>query len=287
MPGAVYAESGAGVRRLSRCPDGLAILSGFDHREALLHDLHRRSLLAAACSLGVLPAAARIAKEPDVPYVPTPPEVVEGMLDMAALKAGERLIDLGSGDGRIPRAAARRGADALGVEIDAGLVARARSLTRLDGLEARARFTRDDLFTVSLRDADVVTLYLLPDVNERLKPKILNEMKPGARVVSHAFDMGDWPPEERREIADKRVFRWTVPAVAGGEWRLIRADGTSATLAIDQRYSRITGTLDGRPIRDPRLAGAAISFAAGDLAYRGIVSDRTIAGDNWRAERID
>lgn len=246
--------------------------------------LDRRAFLVAASTCAVLPSAAR-AK--DVPYVPTPLEVVEGMLDMAALKPGERLIDLGSGDGRIPRAAARRGANALGVEIDAGLVARARSLTRLDGLEERARFVRDDLFTVSLRDADVVTLYLLPEVNERLKPKILNEMKPGARVVSHAFDMGDWPPEERREIADKRVYRWTVPAIAGGEWRLIRPDGSTAMLAIDQRYSRITGTLDGHPIRDAQLAGAALSFTANGVDYRGIVGDRIIAGNQWRAERID
>ena len=209
------------------------------------------------------------------------------MLDMAALKPGERLIDLGSGDGRIPRAAARRGATALGVEIDAGLVARARSLSRLEGLEERARFVRDDLFTVSLRDADVVTLYLLPAVNERLKPKILNEMKPGARVVSHAFDMGDWPPEERREITDKRVYRWTVPAIAGGAWRMIRADGSVATLVIEQRYSRITGTLGGLPIRDPHLAGAVLSFVVEGTAYRGAVGDRAIAGDNWRAERID
>ncbi len=209
------------------------------------------------------------------------------MLDMAGLKPGERLIDLGSGDGRIPRAAARRGANALGVEIDAGLVARARSLTRLDGLEARARFVRDDLFTVSLRDADVVTLYLLPEVNERLKSKILNEMKPGAQVISHAFDMGDWPPDEHREIADKHVYRWTVPAIAGGEWRVTRADGSVVTLAIEQRYSRITGTLDGRMLRDARLAGAALSFTAEGIGYHGVVGDRAIAGDNWRADRID
>lgn len=246
----------------------------------------RAILLGAGCMLA-RSAAARPGKEADVPYVPTPPEVVEGMLDMAGLKAGERLIDLGSGDGRIPRAAARRGANALGVEIDAGLVARARSLARLEGLEEHARFVRDDLFTVSLRDADVVTLYLLPDVNERLKPKILNEMKPGARVVSHAFDMGDWPPEERREIADKRVYRWTVPAIAGGEWRVIRADGSAALLIIDQRYSRITGTIDGRAIRDAQLAGAALRFAADGTAYRGTVGDRTITGEGWRAERID
>lgn len=249
----------------------------------------RRTFLLGASSVVALPFAARASAEKDVPYVPTPPEVVEGMLHMAALKSGERLIDLGSGDGRIPRAAARRGASALGVEIDAGLVARARSLTRLEGLEERARFVRDDLFTVSLRDADVVTLYLLPDVNERLKPKLLSEMKPGARVVSHAFDMGDWLPEERREISDKRVYRWTIPAIAGGEWRLIRGDGTTAMLAIEQRYSRIGGTLDGRAIREARLAGATISFTADGVAYTGIVGDRTIASadGNWRAERID
>lgn len=230
------------------------------------------------------PAAAR-AK--DVPYVPTPPEVVEGMLDMAALKAGERLIDLGSGDGRIPRAAARRGATALGVEIDSNLVARARSLTRLEGLEERARFVRDDLFTVSLRDADVVTLYLLPAVNERLKPKLLNEMKPGARVVSHAFDMGDWPHDAFREVADKRVYRWTIPAIAGGEWQLVRDDGRLSRLVLDQRYSRVAGTLDGRAISGAQLVGAALSFLAEGIAHRGTVGDRRIVAEGWRAERID
>ncbi len=245
----------------------------------------RRTFLLGTAWTLTASATAHAAKEADVPYVPTPLDVVEAMLDMAGLRAGERLIDLGSGDGRIPRAAARRSATALGVEIDAGLVARARSLTRLEGLEGRARFIRDDLFTVSLRDADVVTLYLLPDVNARLKPKLLSEMKPGARVISHAFDMGDWLPDERREIAGKRVFRWTVPAVAGGEWRLIRADGSAAALVIEQRYSDVSGTLDGREIHDPKLAGAALSFVADGASYRGKVGDRTITGDDWSAER--
>ncbi len=247
--------------------------------------ISRRGLLIGSASLVAIPASARRAK--DVPYVPTPPEVVEGMLDMAALKAGERLIDLGSGDGRIPRAAARRGATALGVEIDSDLVARARSLTRLEGLEERARFVRDDLFTVSVRDVDVVTLYLLPALNERLKPKLLNEMKAGARVVSHAFDMGDWPPDAFREIADKRVYRWTIPAIAGGAWQMIREDGSFARLAIDQRYSKVSGTLDGRAIGVAHLSGAVLSFTGDGKAYRGVVGPRMIAGEGWRAERID
>lgn len=248
-------------------------------------DRSRRALLAGAVGLSILPNAARALK--DVPYVPTPPEVVEGMLDMAGLKAGERLIDLGSGDGRIPRAAARRGATALGVEIDSDLVARARVLTRLEGLEDTARFVRDDLFTVSLRDVDVVTLYLLPALNERLKPKLLSEMKAGARVVSHAFDMGDWGHDEFREIADKRVYRWTIPAIAGGEWQLIRADGSIARLVIDQSYSRVSGRLDGRAIGGAKLVGAALTFTADGTAYRGAVGDRAIMGHGWRAERID
>jgi hypothetical protein len=245
----------------------------------------RRSVLLGSACLVAAPASARLAK--DVPYVPTPPEVVEGMLNMAALKAGECLIDLGSGDGRIPRAAARRGASALGVEIDSDLVARARSLTRLEGLEERARFVRDDLFTVSLREVDVVTLYLLPALNERLKPKLLAEMKPGARVVSHAFDMGDWPHDEFREIADKRVFRWTIPAIAGGAWQLTRDDGTVAALRIDQRYSRVSGTLGGRAISEATLNGASFRFVSDGQSYRGTVGDRAIMGDGWQAQRID
>ncbi|WP_423604999.1 class I SAM-dependent methyltransferase [Sphingomonas sp. MS122] len=247
---------------------------------------HRRAFLLAAAGGAALPALAR-ARDADVPYVPTPPEVVEGMLDMAGLKPGERLIDLGSGDGRIPMAAVRRGASALGVEIDSDLVARARAKARFQGLEGRVHFVRDDLFTVSLRDADVVTLYLLPNINERLKPKLLSEMKPGARVVSHAFDMGDWPPEQHREVSEKHVYLWTIPAIAGGAWRLTRSDGSTATLAIEQRYSRVSGTLDGRAIRDAQLAGAALSFTSDGVPYRGIVGDRTIVGDAWRAERID
>ena len=252
--------------------------------------LSRRALLVGAgCAATLGPTRAR-AREAEVPYVPTPPELVEGMLDMAGLKPGERLIDLGSGDdGRIPRAAARRGATALGVEIDSGLVARARALTRLEGVEDRARFLRDDLFTVSLRDADVVTLYLLPAVNERLKPKLLTEMKAGARVVSHAFDMGDWSPQEWREVSDKNLFLWIIPAVAGGSWRLWRSDGSSALLVIDQRYSRVAGTLDGRPLRNARLAGADLNFAVDGVTHRGTVGDRTIVaadGSGWRAERV-
>ena len=265
--------------------------------------LYRPMLLAAALVMLAAPIAmiARTAyastqEDPAVPYVPTPEAVVEGMLDMAKLTPGERLVDLGSGDGRIAIAAAKRGAQAMGVEINPRLVSRARTNAKMAGQKDNARFVRDDLFAVSLREADVVTLYLLPQINEKLRPKLLTEMKPGARVVSHAFDMGDWPPDEHQRIADKNVYLWTIPAVAGGEWRLTRGDGTAAVLTIDQRYSRVTGTLGSSTIAAARLRGDRLSFTADGLSYHGQVGDRTIipdpqapatAASGWRAERID
>ena len=265
--------------------------------------LYRPMLLTAALVMLAAPIAmiARTAYAsaqdyPVVPYVPTPEAVVDGMLDMAKLQPGERLVDLGSGDGRIAIAAAKRGAQAMGVEINPRLVSRARMNAEMAGQKDNARFVRDDLFAVSLREADVVTLYLLPQINEQLRPKLLTEMRPGTRVVSHAFDMGDWPPDEHERIAEKNVYLWTIPAVAGGEWRLIRADGTVAMLTIDQRYSRITGTLGRDTLSMARLNGDRLGFTAGGVAYHAIVGDRTITPDlqapataatGWRAVRAE
>lgn len=256
------------------------------------------AVLALAAPIAIIARAAQasVQDDPVVPYVPTPDEVVEGMLDMASVQPGERLVDLGSGDGRIAIAAAKRGARAMGVEINQRLVSRARLNAEMAGQKDNARFVRDDLFAVSLREADVVTLYLLPQINEKLRPKLLTEMKPGARVVSHAFDMGDWPPDDHQRIAEKNVYLWTVPAVAGGEWRLVRSDGTAAVLDIEQRYGRVTGTLGTAAITGARLQGDRLSFTADGISYHGQVGDRTIipdpeapasAASGWRAERID
>jgi len=254
-------------------------------------------LAAIAAPVALVARAAQAAQDdPVVPYVPTPEAVVEGMLDMAGVQPGERLVDLGSGDGRIAIAAAKRGARAMGVEINQRLVSRARLNAEMAGQKDNARFVRDDLFAVSLREADVVTLYLLPQINEKLRPKLLTEMRPGARVVSHAFDMGDWPPDDHQRIAEKNVYLWTVPAVAGGEWRLVRSDGTAAVLDIEQRYGRVTGTLGTAAITGARLQGDRLSFTADGISYHGQVGDRTIipdpeapasAASGWRAERID
>lgn len=243
--------------------------------------LTRRDVLATPL---VLAASSAFGRDRDVPFVATPDELVEAMLDLADVKAGDRLIDLGSGDGRIPMAAARRGATALGIEIDPQLVARARRRAENAGLSGQATFRNEDLFTTPLREATVVTLYLLSAINLRLRPRLLFELNAGTRVVSHAFDMGDWTWDGHVTIDDRQAYLWIIPAVAGGEWLLNEA-GTTRRLSIEQRYQKITGTLDGVALTDARLRGTALSFAAGGRRYAGQVGDAAIEGDGWRAER--
>jgi SAM-dependent methyltransferase len=163
-----------------------------------------------------VPLDGSYARTPDVHYVPTPEPVVARMLDLARVRPGDVVYDLGCGDGRIVVEAARRGArKAVGVDLDPERVAEARENVRAAGVQDRARIVEGDLFEQDLSDATVVTLYLLPELNLRLRPKLL-ELKPGTRIVSHAFDMGDWKPERQAEVAGKTVYLWTVPARGAG-----------------------------------------------------------------------
>ena len=144
----------------------------------------------------------------DAPYAETPPAVVEAMLDLAGLAPGERLLDLGSGDGRVVLAAARRGALALGIEIDSARVAEARRAARAAGLSARARFRRGDLFAAPLGEAEVITLYLLGHVNDWLGPRLRAEARPGTRIVSHAFPIRGWEPAAQRPLGRLGLYLW-------------------------------------------------------------------------------
>ena len=149
----------------------------------------------------------------DAPYWPTPPALVERMLDLAAVGPGDRLKDLGCGDGRIVLAAARRGASALGVDLDAARIAEAEAATRAAGLSHLARFRRQDLFATSLARATVVTLYLAPHVNRLLRDRLGSALRPGSRVVGHAFSMPGWAPVREEESADRRrLYLWVVPS---------------------------------------------------------------------------
>ncbi|VXB44437.1 conserved exported hypothetical protein [Luteimonas sp. 9C] len=158
--------------------------------------------------------AAAPAREPDVIYVPTPEPVVDAMLNLAGVKAGDVLYDLGSGDGRIPIAAAQRfGVRGVGIDINPVRVREANANAEAAGVTDLVTFKEADLFEEDISEASVVTLYLLQSLNVKLRPKLLAELKPGTRIVSHAFDMADqWEPEQTQEIDGTRIYLWTVPA---------------------------------------------------------------------------
>jgi ribosomal protein L11 methylase PrmA len=151
-------------------------------------------------------------RNPDVIFVPTPQEVVEDMLRLANVKQGDVLYDLGSGDGRIPVTAAKLyGVRAVGIDIDPERIREAQENARRNGVEHLVQFRMDDLFQADFRDATVITLYLLPDLNLKLRPRLLRELKPGTRIVSHQFDMGTWKPDKKLESNGRTVYFWVIP----------------------------------------------------------------------------
>ena len=174
--------------------------------------------IAAALFVAASPAAQAQAvkaptRGPDVIFVPTPQEVVDEMLKVAKVGKGDVLYDLGSGDGRIPVTAAKRfGIRAVGIDIDPDRVQEAKENARKNGVEKLVSFRNEDLFQTNFSEATVVTLYLLPDLNVKLRPRLLKELKPGTRIVSHQFDMGDWKPERKIELNGRTIYFWTVPA---------------------------------------------------------------------------
>ena len=147
-----------------------------------------------------------------VPFVPSPRDVVDKMIDLAGVKQGDVVYDLGSGDGRIVIAAAKKGAKAVGFEIDGDLVKQSRENIRAAGVQDSAEIRQQDILTVDLSQASVVTMYLLPDVNLKLKPNLLSQLKPGSRVVSHSFDMGDWKPDKAERVEGRTIYLWIIPA---------------------------------------------------------------------------
>jgi ribosomal protein L11 methylase PrmA len=166
-----------------------------------------------ALALFATGASAQAGPAPiDVPYVPTPAPVVDAMLRLAQVKRGDVLYDLGSGDGRIVIAAAKRyGVRATGIDIDPARAREANANARKAGVSKQVRFLTQDLFDADFSDATVVTLYLLPRLNLKLRPKLLADLRPGTRIVSHGFDMGDWQPERAVEVGNTTIYLWVVP----------------------------------------------------------------------------
>ncbi|MCC7415878.1 MAG: methyltransferase domain-containing protein [Acidobacteria bacterium] len=223
----------------------------------------------------------------DVVWVPTGAALVETMLDLAKVTPQDYVVDLGSGDGRTVIAAARRGARALGVEYNPDMVALSRRNAAAAGISARASFVQGDIFATDFSQATVVTLFLLPQLNLRLRPTIL-DMKPGTRVVSNTFTMEDWQPDQTAHVGDCEswctALFWIVPAKVGGAWKMAQG-----TLALTQNFQFITGTLGSQPV-EGRLTGADITFTTGGTVYRGRVNGSamqgtTAAGAAWTATR--
>lgn len=233
------------------------------------------------------PPAAR--PKLDVPYVATVEEVVERMLALAQIGPSDHVVDLGCGDGRILIAAARsRGASGYGVDLDPRRIREAEANARRAGLAGRLRFEVGDLFDAPIAGASVVAIYLLPEINLRLRPRLLAELRPGTRIVSHAFDMGDWRPDRTAEVGGARIFLWIVPARVAGRWILTDEAGRRTALTLDQRYQDVSGS-----VRGGRLAGNRLRFTAQiggrSRSFEGRVAGARIepldAHARWRMER--
>jgi hypothetical protein len=214
----------------------------------------------------------------DVVWVPTPQALVDRMLDMAKLTPQDYLIDLGSGDGRTVITAAKRGARAHGIEYNPNMVELAERRAKEAGVLGKATFARADLFESDFSKAQVITLFLLPSLNEKLRPTILN-MRPGTRIVSNTFTMGDWTADESSTIGGDctswcTAHLWIVPAKVEGTWDV---QGRGA-LTLYQSYQNVTGSLGSAQVADGKLRGDQITFTAGGAKYTGKVEGNRITG---------
>ena len=264
---------------------------------------------ALACPCAVIAQGQE--KDLDTPYVPTPQAVVDRMLAVAQVSSGDTVIDLGSGDGRIMITAAQRhGARGFGVEIDPRLVQRSNEAARRLGVSDRVKFLRQDLFNTDFHEANVLTLYLLPDVNIALRPKILAELKPGTRVVSHDYDMREWRPDAQETVSapdktvgvrkESMVYLWIVPARVEGDWTFELSSGgkTRRTrLVLQQRFQFVSGSVEltGQgdvPFSSGRLRGDEVrlmlppgALDRGPVELVGRVSGNSLSGTVRRADR--
>jgi SAM-dependent methyltransferase len=258
-------------------------------------------LALAACAASQAPAPEQYEPQvgqegKDVVWVPMPDDQLEKLLDMARVTPADFVMDLGSGDGRTVIAAAKRGARAMGVEFNPDLVALSEREAKKAGVAGRTAFVQGDLFETDLSRATVITLFLLDEINMKLRPTLLS-LKPGTRVLSNTFKMGDWEPDDHEWYPPGcfnwcSLYLWIVPARVEGSWRAPQGE-----LALKQKYQTVTGTVrngaKALPISSGRLSGEAIRFTAGGAEYRGRVNGNVIEGTvaangavrSWKATR--
>ena len=274
----------------------------------------KRVAACFACTLLLVPTASRA---DEVPYVQTPQNVVEAMLELAGVRGNDFLIDLGSGDGRIVITAAQKyGTSGVGIDYDNFLIKESTEKAAQAGVADRARFLKEDFFEADLGAATVVTMYLLPEFNLRLRPKLLAELRAGARVVSHDWDMGEWAPDAQIEVPapEKKVglrkvstlYLWIVPAQLAGRWetRVPVGDGAmDVGLELEQAFQNLGGIarIDGsaRPIERAAVKGRYVAFridapGGGAIRFQGNATSDRIVGEvatpdgrtyPWRALR--
>ena len=229
----------------------------------------------------------------DVVWVPTPQALVDKMLDLAKVTPKDYVIDLGSGDGRTVITAAKRGSKAHGIEYNPDMVELSKRNAAKEGVSDKATFAKADLFESDFSQAQVITMFLLSSINMKLRPKIL-DLKPGTRIVSNTFDMGEWKPDETAKVSGCESWctahLWIVPAKVGGTWKLPQGE-----LSLKQTFQMISGTLKNGNVITPisgKLNGDEISFTAGGAQYTGRVNGKTIEGNvkggsngKWTATR--
>jgi len=277
--------------------------------------LARVTVLSALLATGVVspPVAAQPTRTPDVHFVPTPMDVVEAMLAVARVSKQDRLYDLGSGDGRIVITAAKRlGTRGIGIDIDPQRITESRRNADTAGVTQLVEFRQADLFETDLRQASVVTLYLLPALNVKLRPKLFAELRPGSRVVSHAFHMGDWEADSTLNVNGRSVFYWVMPSKVDGTWTLRMGSGGSErtyNLRLAQNYQRLTGTATAGghtlSVDSARVVGDSVIFTLADttrgaagsqerMRFAGRLNSGAMAGSAscgahgsapWRASR--
>ena len=229
----------------------------------------------------------------DVVWVPTPQALVDKMLDMAKVTPSDYVIDLGSGDGRTVITAAKRGAKAHGIEYNPDMVELSKRNAAKEGVNGKATFAQADLFKSDFSSASVITMFLLPDINIKLRPKIL-DLKPGTRVVSNSFTMGEWTADETASVGEGcsswcTAYLWIVPAKVQGTWKLPEGE-----LMLKQEFQMLSGTLraNGKtvPLQSGKVRGEQIVFTAGGTQYTGKVNGKRIDGTTrngaaWSATR--
>jgi SAM-dependent methyltransferase len=226
------------------------------------------------------------AQDLDVPYVPTPHDVVAAMLDVTNVGPGDYVIDLGSGDGRIVIAAAERGAVGHGIDLNPVRVSEAVQNARKAGVEDRVVFLEGDLFKADISNATVITMYLLSSVNLKLRPVLLEVLRPGTRIVSHAFSMGEWEADEHLRVDNRHVYYWVIPANLSGQWEW-ETNGRQFSMRVSQEFQKINVDLgsgnQSLTVSDPLLKGDRVTFTASErggrtYVFNGRIDGKTITG---------